>query len=125
LRRYTALDNFLVTTRSEVEMKAAIARRLEYILDVFEGGRIPLEKLFSTKKRVAVDLSKLRLYEDKVLVALFILASLYNYLFERGEAKRPERLLVIDEAQNIIYWTYQSPSLRMVHYVQLITALHG
>jgi len=98
----TALDDFLVTTRSEVEMKAAIARRLEYILDVFEGGRIPLEKLFSTKKKVSVDLSKLRLYEEKVLVALFILASLYNYLFERGVAKGPEKLLIIDEAQNLI-----------------------
>jgi len=98
----TALDDFLVTTRSEVEMKAAIARRLEYILDVFEGGRIPLEKLFSTKKKVSVDLSKLRLYEEKVLVALFILASLYNYLFERGVAKGPEKLLIIDEAQNIV-----------------------
>ena len=98
----TALDDFLVTTRSEVEMKAAIARRLEYILDVFEGGRIPLEKLFSTKKKVSVDLSKLRLYEEKILVALFILASLYNYLFERGVAKGPEKLLIIDEAQNLI-----------------------
>jgi len=97
-----ALEDFLVTTRSEVEMKAAIARRLEYILDVFEGGRIPLEKLFTTKKTVAVDLSRLRLYEEKVLIALFVLASLYNYLFEKGVAKRPERLLVVDEAQNIM-----------------------
>lgn len=97
-----ALEDFLVTTRSEVEMKAAIARRLEYILDVFEGGRIPLEKLFTTKKTVAVDLSRLRLYEEKVLIALFVLASLYNHLFEKGVAKRPERLLVVDEAQNIM-----------------------
>lgn len=97
-----ALEDFLVTTRSEVEMKAAIARRLEYILDVFEDGRIPLEKLFTTKKTVAVDLSRLRLYEEKVLIALFVLASLYNHLFEKGVAKRPERLLVVDEAQNIM-----------------------
>ncbi len=142
----TALDNFLVTTRSEVEMKAAIARRLEYILDVFEGGRIPLEKLFSTKKKVSVDLSKLRLYEEKVLVALFILASLYNYLFERGAAKGPERLLVIDEAQNIInrgdvvkYLIFESakyglrvvlvsnempPQDLLVHSTQIITQPH-
>ena len=98
----TALEDFLVTTRSEVEMKAAIARRLEYILDVFEGGRIPLEKLFTTKKTVAVDLSRLRLYEEKVLIALFVLVSLYNHLFEKGVTKRLERLLVIDEAQNIM-----------------------
>jgi Domain of unknown function DUF87. len=98
----TALDDFLVTTRSEVEMKAAIARRLEYIIDVFEDGAISLEKLFKVKKAVAVDLSKLRLYEEKVLIALFILASLYNYLFERGVAGGPERLLVVDEAQNIV-----------------------
>jgi hypothetical protein len=106
-------------------MKAAIARRLEYILDVFEGGRIPLEKLFSAKKRIAVDLSRLRLYEEKVLVALFILASLYNYLFERGVAKRPERLLVIDEAQNIINRAHQSLPLMALHHVQPITASHG
>jgi hypothetical protein len=49
-----------------------------------------------------VDLSRLRLYEEKVLIALFVLASLYNHLFEKGVAKRPERLLVVDEAQNIM-----------------------
>jgi hypothetical protein len=60
---------------------------------------------------VSVDLSKLRLYEEKILVALFILTSLYNYLFERGVAKRPERLLIIDEAQNIINRGYVVKSL--------------
>ncbi|ABO09393.1 ATP-binding protein [Pyrobaculum calidifontis] len=98
----TALDDFLVSTRSEVEMKAAIARRLEYIVDVFERGAVPVDLLFKAKRPVAVDLSKLRLYEEKVLVTLFIMASLYNYLFSRGVAKRPTLLLVVDEAQNVL-----------------------
>jgi len=98
----TALEDFLVTTRSEVEMKAAIARRLEYVIDVFEEGVIPVDMLFKTKKTISINLSKLKLYEEKILVILFILSSLYNFLFEKGISRGPERLLVIDEAQNIL-----------------------
>lgn len=97
-----ALEDFLVTTKSEVEMKAAIARRLEYVIDVFDKGVVPIEALFRTTKVVAIDLSRLRLYEEKVLVSLFVLTSLYNHLFEGGVTKRPTRLLVVDEAQNIL-----------------------
>ncbi|MCY0891583.1 MAG: DUF87 domain-containing protein [Pyrobaculum arsenaticum] len=97
-----ALDEFLVSTKSEVEMKAAIARRLEYVIDVFEGGRVPADLVFRSRRVVSVDLSSLKLYEERVLVILFVLASLYNYLFSRGIAKGVERLLVIDEAQNVL-----------------------
>ncbi|MEM0479151.1 MAG: DUF87 domain-containing protein [Pyrobaculum sp.] len=98
----SALDDFLVTTKSEVEMKAAIARRLEYVIDVFEKGTIPIDVLFKTRKTVSIDLSRLKLYEEKILVSLFILTSLYNYLFESGITKSINKLLIIDEAQNII-----------------------
>ncbi|RFA92341.1 ATP-binding protein [Pyrobaculum aerophilum] len=97
-----ALEDFLVATRSEVEMKAAIARRLEYVMDVFEKGIIPVEKIFKYKKTIIINLSKLKLYEEKILISLFILSSLYNYLFEKGPSKKVDRLLVVDEAQNIL-----------------------
>ncbi len=97
-----ALDDFLVTTRSEVEMKAAIARRLEYVADVFESGYIPMAKVFTTRKPVAIDLAKLKLYEERVLVSLFVLTSLYFHYINRPVSNRVEMLLVVDEAQNIL-----------------------
>ncbi|MFN7105903.1 MAG: ATP-binding protein [Pyrobaculum sp.] len=98
----TALDNFLVATKSEVEMKAAIARRLEYVAEVFDGGVLPIEALFKTKRPISVDLSKLRLYEERVLVSLFVLTSLYFYLSRGGLSREAKMLLVVDEAQNIL-----------------------
>lgn len=97
-----ALDDFLVATRSEVEMKAAIIRRLEYVADVFEKGKVPIDAVFKTRRVAVIDLSRLRLYEEKVLASLFVLASLYNHLAERGISNKPNALLVVDEAQNIL-----------------------
>lgn len=99
----TAVDNFLAATRAEAEMKAAIARRLEYIVDAFSGGRVPLHSLFKTKKVVAVDLSSLALTEERILVASFLLAALYNFMVRSGApAAGPKRLVVVDEAQYIL-----------------------
>ncbi|ACB39402.1 helicase HerA domain-containing protein [Pyrobaculum neutrophilum] len=97
-----ALESFLVTSRAEVEMRAAIARRLEYIVEVLERGRVPLDLLLRLRRTVVIDLSRLRLYEEKVLVSLFVLALLYDRVQKEGVSRQPRKLLVVDEAQNVI-----------------------
>ncbi|ABL87328.1 AAA ATPase [Pyrobaculum islandicum DSM 4184] len=97
-----ALESFLVTSRAEVEMRAAIARRLEYIVEVLERGKIPLDLLLKLKRTVVIDLSKLRLYEEKVMISLFVLALLYDRMQREGVSHRPRKLLIVDEAQNVL-----------------------
>lgn len=97
-----ALDAYLTTTKSETEMKAAVMRRLEYILDAIRGGRITLEKILKIKNNIIINLSILTLVEEKILLSLFILAYIYNYFQHNGISEEPRLLVVVDEAQNIL-----------------------
>lgn len=97
-----ALDSYLTTTKSETEMKAAIMRRVEYVVDAIRRGKIPMELILKTKKNIIIDLSFLTLIEEKILISLLVLAYLYNYFQHAGVSLKPRLFVVIDEAQNIL-----------------------
>ncbi len=97
-----AIDSYLTTTKSETEMKAAILRRLEYILDAMDKGKIPLEFIIKYNGNLIIDLSELSLVEEKILIISLILTFIYNKFRNMSITKDIKLLLIIDEAQNII-----------------------
>ncbi|MEZ0249111.1 MAG: DUF87 domain-containing protein [Thermoproteus sp.] len=97
-----AIDSYLTTTKSETEMKAAVLRRLEYILDALSQGKVPISLLFRYRGNMVLDLSGLSLVEEKVLVSSLILTFIYNYFRRNNITKDIELIVIIDEAQNIL-----------------------
>ncbi|AEA11730.1 AAA ATPase [Thermoproteus uzoniensis 768-20] len=98
----TAIDSYLTTTKSETEMKAAILRRLEYILDALDKGRIPLDFIIKYNKNITIDLSSLSLVEEKILIISLILTFIYNKFRNMSITKNIKLILIVDEAQNIL-----------------------
>lgn len=95
------IDNYLVNTRTEAEMKAAILRRLEYVASNIGKGLISIEELM--KGDSVIDLSDLTIIEEKRLVSSLILATLYMQYMKSGLIGRGvEHILIIEEAQNLI-----------------------
>ncbi|MEL9991552.1 MAG: DUF87 domain-containing protein [Thermoproteus sp.] len=97
-----AIDSYLTTTKSETEMKAAVLRRLEYILDALSQGKVPIPLLFRYRGNVVLDLSGLSLVEEKVLISSLILTFIYNHFRKNKITKNIELIVIIDEAQNVL-----------------------
>ncbi len=100
-----AIDAYLTTTKSETEMKAAILRRLEYIIDSLNKGKISMDKLIKFKKNLVIDLSNLSLVEEKILAASLVLTYIYNAFRNNKITKDIKLLIIIDEAQNLLNLT--------------------
>ncbi len=95
------IDNYLVSTRTEAEMKAAILRRLEYSAMNIGKGIVSIESLMEGD--AVIDLSDLTIIEEKRLVSSLILAALYMHYMRRGLIEKGVRhVLIIEEAQNIL-----------------------
>jgi len=96
-----AVENFMVVSRAEAEMKAAILRRLEYIRDaVSSGGGLNAVDLL--RGDFVVDLSVAKLMEERTLTTLLVLSSLYPILTSLSRTNDVRLLVVVDEAQNVI-----------------------
>ena len=95
------IDNYLVNTRTEAEMKAAILRRLEYSASNIGSGIISIDRLMEGDS--IIDLSDLTIIEEKRLVSSLILASMYMHYMRKGLIERGVRhILIIEEAQNLL-----------------------
>ncbi|WP_243675094.1 DUF87 domain-containing protein [Vulcanisaeta distributa] len=95
------IDNYLVNTRTEAEMKAAILRRLEYSAMNIGKGIVDIDSL--VEGDAVIDLSDLTIIEEKRLVSSLILAALYMHYMRRGLIERGVRhVLIIEEAQNLL-----------------------
>ncbi|NPA69777.1 MAG: ATP-binding protein [Crenarchaeota archaeon] len=96
-----AVEEYFVTTRTEAEMKAAILRRLEYVLSNMRMGIIEPDMLVS--ESCCIDLSGLTVIEEKKLASSLILAILYVYYMSNGVVCRdPRHFIIIEEAQNLL-----------------------
>ena len=104
------IDNYLVSTRTEAEMKAAILRRLEYSAMNIGRGVVGIESLMEGD--AVIDLSDLTIIEEKRLVSSLILAALYMHYMRRGLIERGVRhVLIIEEAQNLLEMGNQGYSI--------------
>jgi len=96
-----SVEEYFATTRTEAEMKAAILRRLEYVLSSLSQGLIDVELL--ARYSCSVDLSTLTVIEEKRLAASLILAALYVYYMSSGLTTCSVRhIIVVEEAQNLL-----------------------
>jgi len=96
-----SVSDYLVSTRTEAEMKAAILRRLEYVAHNIGLGPIDVAYLFSTD--LVIDMSDLTIIEEKRLMASLILSIIYMRYLRRGIVEKGVRhVLVIEEAQNLV-----------------------
>lgn len=117
------IDNYLVNTRTEAEMKAAILRRLEYSAMNIGKGIVSIEALMEGD--AIVDLSDLTIIEEKRLVSSLILAALYmNYMRKGLIERRVRHVLIIEEAQNLIDIN-GPPSYSIVDHVIMELAKYG
>lgn len=96
------IDNYLVNTRTEAEMKAAILRRLEYSAMNIGKGIVDIDSL--VEGDAVIDLSDLTIIEEKRLVSSLILAALYMHYMRRGGLieRGVRHVLIIEEAQNLL-----------------------
>ncbi|NPB01233.1 MAG: ATP-binding protein [Crenarchaeota archaeon] len=95
------VEEYFVTTRTEAEMKAAILRRLEYVLSSMRMGVIEPDILSS--ESCCIDLSGLTVIEEKKLASSLILAMLYVHYMSNGVVCRdPRHFIIIEEAQNLL-----------------------
>ena len=116
------IDNYLVSTRTEAEMKAAILRRLEYAASNIGNGIVSIEKLMEGD--AVIDLSDLTIIEEKKLVSSLILASMYMYYMRRGLIeRRVNHVLIIEEAQNLL--SNEGPSYSIVDHIIMELAKYG
>ncbi len=116
------IDNYLVSTRTEAEMKAAILRRLEYAASNIGNGIVSIEKLMEGD--AVIDLSDLTIIEEKKLVSSLILASMYMYYMRRGLIeRRVNHVLIIEEAQNLL--NNEGPSYSIVDHIIMELAKYG
>ncbi len=116
------IDNYLVNTRTEAEMKAAILRRLEYSAMNIGKGIVGIEALMESD--AVVDLSDLTIIEEKRLVSSLILAALYMNYMRRGLIERRVRhVLIIEEAQNLL--DVNGASYSIVDHVIMELAKYG
>ncbi len=105
-----AVEEYFVTTRTEAEMKAAILRRLEYVLSRMKLGVLEPDVLVS--ESCCIDLSGLTVIEEKKLASSLILAMLYVYYMSNGVVCRdPRHFVIIEEAQNLL----DSPNSILYH----------
>lgn len=96
-----AVDEYFAVTRAEAEMKAAILRRLEYVLTGLTSGIVDVKLL--TEYSCSIDLSSLVVIEEKRLAASLILAMLYVYYMNNGLVRHtPRHFIIVEEAQNLL-----------------------
>ncbi len=96
-----AVDEYFAVTRAEAEMKAAILRRLEYVLTGLTSGIVDTKLL--TEYSCSIDLSNLVVIEEKRLASSLILAMLYVHYMNTGLVQHlPRHFIVIEEAQNLL-----------------------
>ncbi len=97
-----AVDDYLVTTRTEAEMKAAILRRLEYVMSSMRGSSIDVSTLM--RDSYIVDLSDLTIIEEKRLATSLILAAMYSKYIREGLPvhNKVRHVIVVEEAQNLL-----------------------
>ena len=116
------IDNYLVSTRTEAEMKAAILRRLEYSAMNIGKGIIGIESLMEGD--AVIDLSDLTIIEEKRLVSSLILAALYMHYMRRGLIEKGVRhVLIIEEAQNLL--DMEGPSYSIIDHIIMELAKYG
>ncbi|WP_069807460.1 ATP-binding protein [Vulcanisaeta thermophila] len=116
------VNNYLVNTRAEAEMKAGILRRLEYVAGNLDGGVIDIKLL--TRSDAVIDLSDLTIIEEKRLVMAFLLASLYVHYMREGIIRRGvSHVLVIEEAQNLV--GNDSSGFTIVDHILMETGKYG
>ncbi len=117
------IDNYLVNTRTEAEMKAAILRRLEYSAMNIGKGIVGIESLMEGD--VIIDLSDLTIIEEKRLVSSLILAAIYMHYMRRGGLieKGVKHILIIEEAQNIL--DMGGPSYSIIDHIIMELAKYG
>ncbi|WP_252901692.1 ATP-binding protein [Vulcanisaeta sp. JCM 14467] len=116
------IDNYLVSTRTEAEMKAAILRRLEYSVMNIGKGIISVESLMEGD--AIIDLSDLTIIEEKRLVSSLILAALYTHYMRRGLIEKGVRhVLIIEEAQNLL--DMEGPSYSIIDHIIMELAKYG
>ena len=116
------IDNYLVSTRTEAEMKAAILRRLEYSAMNIGKGVISIESLMEGD--AVIDLSDLTIIEEKKLVSSLILAALYMHYMRRGLIEKGVRhVLIIEEAQNLL--DMEGPSYSIIDHIIMELAKYG
>ncbi|NPA23906.1 MAG: ATP-binding protein [Crenarchaeota archaeon] len=114
-----AVEEYFVTTRTEAEMKAAILRRLEYVLSSMKMGVIEPEMLVS--ESCCIDLSSLTVIEEKRLASSLILAMIYVHYMSSGVIYRdPRHFIIIEEAQNLL-----ESSNSILHHIVLELAKYG
>ncbi|WP_148678347.1 ATP-binding protein [Vulcanisaeta distributa] len=116
------IDNYLVSTRTEAEMKAAILRRLEYSAMNIGKGIVSIESLMEGD--AVIDLSDLTIIEEKRLVSSLILAALYMHYMRRGLIEKGVRhVLIIEEAQNIL--DMGGPTYSIIDHIIMELAKYG
>ncbi len=117
----SSVEEYFATTRTEAEMKAAILRRLEYVLANMSRGILDPEIL--TKESCCIDLSGLTVIEEKRLAASLILTMIYVYYMRNGIIRKdPTHFIIIEEAQNLMKdKDYNS----ILHHIVLELAKYG
>ncbi|WP_054857358.1 ATP-binding protein [Vulcanisaeta sp. JCM 16159] len=116
------IDNYLVSTRTEAEMKAAILRRLEYSAMNIGKGIVDINSL--VEGDAVIDLSDLTIIEEKRLVSSLILAALYMHYMRRGLIEKGVRhVLIIEEAQNLL--DIDSSSYSIIDHIIMELAKYG
>ncbi|GAB6948259.1 hypothetical protein JCM16161A_23890 [Vulcanisaeta sp. JCM 16161] len=116
------IDNYLVNTRTEAEMKAAILRRLEYSAMNIGKGIIGIESLMEGD--AVIDLSDLTIIEEKRLVSSLILAALYMHYMRRGLIEKGvKHVLIIEEAQNLL--DMGGPGYSIIDHIIMELAKYG
>ncbi len=116
------IDNYLVNTRTEAEMKAAILRRLEYSAMNIGKGIVGIDALMEGD--AVIDLSDLTIIEEKRLVSSLILAALYMHYMKMGLIEKGvKHVLIVEEAQNLL--DINGPSYSIVDHIIMELAKYG
>ncbi|RLE56073.1 MAG: hypothetical protein DRJ40_06615 [Thermoprotei archaeon] len=100
-----AVEMYEVTSRAEIEMKAAILRRLELLRDILtrtSSNATSFTNVLSTCQGLVLDLSNLSTLEEKRVYSTLILTLLYSHIIEQGFTSDIRYLVVIEEAQNLL-----------------------
>lgn len=99
-----SVENLQIRDYKEIDIKAALLRRLEPLNDGVLGKVLNGDLAFDVflDKNVIVDLSSIESIKHKILLTLIILRKIYDHSLKRGFSDNIEHITVIEEAWTVL-----------------------
>lgn len=99
-----SIENLEVRNYKEIDIKAALLRRLEPLNNGILGRVLNGNTTFDVflNKNVIVDLSSMESIKHKILLTLIILRKIYDYNLRRGFSDNIKHITVIEEAWTVL-----------------------